>query len=71
MTPREIIAWWAAQPVDSPDVRAGNLVADLAAAGFVIVPREPTWDMADVVWDCENIRETWADMIKVWEKAIG
>ena len=75
MTPREIIALWAALPVEDPNVRAGNLISDLSSGGFVIVPREPTAAMHEAAVDAclraNSLRHTvtWPAMIAAWEKA--
>lgn len=47
-----------------PGVRAGHIVNDLKAAGFIIVPREPTMEMGEAGDSCDDNPEEkeWLDM---------
>ena len=78
VTPREIIAWWVAQPVDDPDARAGTIINALTAAGFFIGPRELTDDMwkasprlYEAGGERADLEQVWRDQIAAWEKANG
>jgi hypothetical protein len=45
------------------------LIENLGAAGYVIVPREPTDEMLKAAWAASwesNTKETWDEMISAW-----
>ena len=86
MTPREIIEICLDRQGTCSDVRPENVIKTLSAAGFVIVPRDPTDamvergcqantiifdDQRDDVLASDMCIEMWAEMIKTWEKANG
>ena len=76
MTPREIIAELLDRHLATSTVRPETFIRDLSAAGFVVIPREPTeamlramafraWDDVDV----ERLKLMHAAAVEEWEKA--
>lgn len=66
---REIVEYWITPAVSCED-RANRIIATLSAAGYAIVPREPTPEMVDA----GGYVETWVEKnveIMIGDKAAA